>query len=250
MTKTKALIALLLVLLFLFSFHGIAPFKRRVLSFANEIKSEYLRTTTAVRERITLYMHQKEQIEALREELRRLKPVAALSVAFASELNGCLKEMNLSAYRPRLIPVRALSYRDIEDPGKIWLDFPGFEHNRTYGLIFRGYSAGIVREEEGQPLAILQSDKEALFAVEIGKEKIPAVVFGDGKGMVVKYIPLYKHPKVGDEVVTSGKDGLFFEGIKVGRISHIMTRKIYKSARVEPYAKLVDPHFFYAVAVK
>ncbi|OQX74926.1 MAG: hypothetical protein B6D59_00600 [Campylobacteraceae bacterium 4484_4] len=249
MNKKKALWGLFLVLLFLFTLNSITPLQKHLISIANSIKSDYLFLKKSVYDKITLHLHQKSQIEELRREIEKLRPAASLSVAFASKLNGCLKELNLTKYDPRLIPARVLSYERLENPKRLWIAYKTDEHNYSHGLLYRGFSAGIVREKLGQPLAILQTDRSALFSVMIGKEKIPAVIFGNGENMIIKYIPLYKHPKEGDEVYTSGKDGLFFEGIKVGKITKIMTKKIYKSAIVTPYVTIENPHFFYVVDV-
>ncbi len=240
---------LFLILLFLSTLGSIAPLQRHFISIANTLKKEYLSLEKSIHDKISLHIQQKSQIETLRKEVEKLRPAATLSVAFASELNACLKELNLTAYDPKLIPARALSLERLENPKRLWIAYETKDRNYSHGLLYKGFTAGIVREKLGQPLAILQTDKSALFSVIVGKEKIPGVIFGNGKNMIIKYIPLYKQPKVGDEVLTSGRDGLFFEGIKVGKIVKILTRKIYKSAIVVPYVTIENPRFFYVVDV-
>ena len=65
--------------------------------------------------------------------------------------------------------------------------------------------------------------------------------------MIVKFIPMYKQIKVGDEVVTSGMDKIFFYGVKVGKVIEINERGSYKIAVIKTYADLSHPKYFWVV---
>jgi len=74
--------------------------------------------------------------------------------------------------------------------------------------------------------------------------------FGHDNLLEIKYIPNYENPKIGDEVITSGNDNLFYEGIKVGKVIAVEKKDMYKIATLKPYANPKDAQFLYAVEVK
>ena len=53
--------------------------------------------------------------------------------------------------------------------------------------------------------------------------------------------------KEGDEVVTSGLDGIFFSGISVGKVTGVIQESLYKSAAVKPYVNITIPSYLYVV---
>ena len=157
-------------------------------------------------------------------------------------------DKNSTAYEPRVQLVRALSYVNISDYDKVWLDkFNGYDESKIYGLIYQGKSAGIVVNKDGNPLALLQNDPKSIFAVSIGDEKIPGIAHGSKDGITVKFIPQWLSPKEGDEVVTSGLDGIFFSGISVGKVTGVIQESLYKSAAVKPYVNITIPSYLYVV---
>ena len=199
---------------------------------------------------ISTHFNQQEQIKELKEKIKELEPKASLSIAFASKINHLLKETDLTTYHPQLHLVQALGFQHMQNRDRLWIEFPSFQKEKNYGLIYQGFTAGIVREESQQPLAILQSCNESLFSVFIGQKKIQGIAFGSGETIMIKYIPSYENPQIGDEVITSGNDKIFYEGIKVGKVISIKKKDMYKIATVKPYANLKDAHFFYVVEVK
>ena len=130
------------------------------------------------------------------------------------------------------------------------MEFKNFDEKRNYGLISQNRVAGIVSLRYKKPLAILISDPKSIFSVLIGKENIEGVAFGDGEKVLIKYIPSYKNPKIGDEVVTSGFDELFPYGVKVGRVIKVGKKSTYKTAWVKPYILEKKPRYLYAIDIK
>jgi len=241
-------VMLLIVIVLLYRYYE--PIKEKAIAFSVETKSTFTAQKEAIIRSIESHFQQKKQIEDLKAKVAELEPKASLSVAFASKLNHFLKESNLSIDQPELHLIQTLGFQNMQDKNRLWVDFPGFKKEKNYGLIFRGFTAGIIREQEKQPLALLQADKESIFSIFIGKEHIQGVAFGNGKNITVKYIPSYENPLVGDEVITSGSDHIFYEGIKVGTIISVEKKDMYKIATVKPYVDLKQAHFFYAVEVK
>jgi len=224
-----------------------SPFQKYSLLFSNIIKSFVLKIDREIKGTIKEHINQKEQIIALQKRVEELEPKASLSIAVSSRLNSLLSEYHLSNYSPRLHFVQVLSFATLNDPNKLWIEFDKFDLNKTYGLIYRGYAAGILKAKDNQPLAILNASLDTTYSVYIGEDKIIGVIFGNGEDMIIKYIPSYKDPKIGDEVITSGNDNIFYEGIKVGVITKVEIQDMYKIAKVTPYMQVKNPKFFYAV---
>ena len=247
MTKSRFLLLGGVALLFYISVHFSAPVREKVLSLPLHVKTLFLSTVDSFKAKIDTFYQQKQKIAQLEKELASSRKNALLSVAFASKLNHLLEECNLTAYRPHLRPVRALSYVTLGDFGRVWLDFPDYNRSKIYGLLFQGYAAGIVDEENGYPMARLLRNPKMVFSVAIGKKRDLGILFGGKDFLSVKYIPSYADVHLGDEVITSGHDNIFYEGVKVGEVVDIQVYNLYKMAIVKPYALLHDPEFFYAV---
>jgi rod shape-determining protein MreC len=250
MSQKSILSSAFLLLLIALIYKNQALLTQKTLHFSNEIKATFLHQKDTIQSTIQRYFQQAQQIKILQEKVKELEPKASLSVAFASKLNHLLKESDLNVKHPNLHLVEALGYEYIADSTKLWLDFPHFNKKKNYGLIYRGFTAGIIRQKSDLPLAILQSSNKSLFSVFIGEKHIQGVAFGAGKYIDVKYIPNYENPQVGDEVITSGLDEIFYEGIKVGKVIAIEKNDMYTIATLKPYADLKQAHFFYAVEVK
>ncbi len=222
----------------------------KVLNFSNDVKLTFITQKENLLNALSIHFNQKRQIEELQQKIKELEPKASLSVAFASKLNHLLKETDLKTYHPQLYPVQVLGYEHMQDVNRLWIEFPSFKKEKIYGLIYQGFTAGIIRNEAERPLAILQSGKESLFSVFIGKNNIQGIAFGAGETIQIRYIPSYANPQVDDEVITSGNDNIFYEGIKVGRVINVEKKDMYKIATVKPYISLKQAQFFYAVEVK
>jgi len=155
----------------------------------------------------------------------------------------------LTSYNPNLKLSRVISYEELDNPNRVWIEFSDFDKNRSYGLIHKGFTAGVIYTKEDKPLAHMLLDKRVVFSVLVGSNRLLGVAFGNEKNLLIKYIPSDEEIYIGDEVITSGSDNLFYEGIKVGKVISITTKNIYKIATVEPYMKVKKPNFFYVVDV-
>ena len=74
---------------------------------------------------------------------------------------------------------------------------------------------------------------------------IPGIFYG--KINVIKYIPKFKRIKKGDLVITSGLDGVFYEGAKVGIIENVKQTSLYQEAKVKLFYNTLEPNYFYVV---
>lgn len=244
--KSKLKFLLVIIYIVGISFYASDTLKRSFLDFTHTVIGGADAIVAYSKQRFSEHFDQARQIAQLKEENAKLKEDSALLSAFAYELNDLLKDRN-SSFEPSLKRVRALSYAQIGDHSKVWLDFKDFEPSRVYGLISEGKTAGIVINQNERPLAILQNDPKSVFAVYLGENKIPGIAKGNGKNIEVKYIAKWLTPKIGDEVRTSGLDEMFLAGTLVGRVIGLKDENIYITAVVEPAINISIPAYLYVV---
>ena len=218
-----------------------------VVGFNNFILSKYLDTKKTINDKIDEHFSQKKMIVKLRDENRKLEKSALLSIAFAGKLNDLLRDNNMSIYKPSVKLIQAISYSKLNDYNKIWLDFKDFNKSKIYGLLYQGYGVGIVVQKDTHPEGLLLKDPNSIFSVYIGVDKIPGVLQGNTKDILVKYIPLWMSPKIGDEVITSGMDGVFFQGARVGKVAKVMEEESSKTVIVKPYIDLRVPTYLHVI---
>ncbi len=247
MPKNRVFLGLILISTIFISFNYLDPFKNQVLNVSNSIKLFFIEQTYRISNNIKTHFKQENQIEELQKQVEILKPQAELSTIFATKLNQLLDESNLSSFNPKLKLSRVISYEELDNPFRLWLDLPNYDKKSTLGLIYKGVTAGVVYPKNKKALGYIQLDKKVVFSVLIGEDRVLGVLFGNEKNLLIKYIPYHQEINIGDEVITSGSDSLFYEGIKVGKVVDVTLKNIYKTATIEPYMKVKKPNFFYAV---
>ncbi|MBN2817293.1 MAG: rod shape-determining protein MreC [Campylobacterales bacterium] len=213
----------------------------------NSLLGNYVDLKQFVEEKIDEHFFQVSEIEYLREENKQLKQSATLGIAYEQKLNDLLRRESMNEYAPSLELVKSLSYANLNDYYKVWVDYKDFNASRIYGLVHNGNSAGIVVQKDGNPLALLIGDPKSIFSVYVGENNIPGVVYGKKKEVHVRYIPLWMHPEIGDEVITSGMDDMFFKGIKVGVVTAVIEEELSKTAIIRPYVDVEIPAYYYII---
>ena len=96
-------------------------------------------------------------------------------------------------------------------------------------------------------MALLQGDGGCVFSVYIGKSKAPGLIQGEDDKVVVKFIPKWAKINIGDEILTSGLDNIFFADVPVGIVTHISDGDMYQSVEVKPYARISIPAYLHIV---
>lgn len=245
--NSKLKIVFFLVIFVFISLRYGTEARHHIGSINNKILATYVNGKLFLEDKINEHIGQKEEIIKLRAENLELQKSAILSKAFASKLNELLKEHNTKSYTPSVKLVKSVGYSNLNDYGKVWIDYSDFNKSRIYGLLHQGYAAGIVVENDGRPQGLLLSDPKSIFAVYVGSQKMQGVTHGNRKELLVKYISQWLQPQVGDEVVTSGLDGIFFEGVKVGVVTQIIEEESSKTAVVKPYVIESVPAYMHIV---
>jgi rod shape-determining protein MreC len=246
MSKSRVLVAAIIALV-LVAVYTQEYIKGFVLDKTLAIRAFFVENSLNISKIYDKYINQAETIEILREKNRDVEALVYLNSAYKDELDRLSERCRLNPFDPKVEMVRVISYANLRDFSEVWIEFNDFNTSRIYGLIKDGYSNGIVVEKNGFPLAILQTSSSCSFAVLIGKSEIPGIAFGGEKLMSVKFIPPWRSPKEGDEVVTSGLDNVFYKGIKVGKVVGVKSEESYKIATVEPYAKEDVPLYFHII---
>ncbi|MDD5051662.1 MAG: rod shape-determining protein MreC [Sulfuricurvum sp.] len=222
-----------------------SPIIRLSLAF----KSSYLHAIENIQHGIDEHFNQQATIIDLRrknlyyeQELLNLHQVA-------DEYQNILREENSSIKTDaHVVLARTLSYVRFGDTHRVWIEMDHFNPTQVYGLLYRGYAAGIVVANDNRPMALLNGDVKSSYAVNVGTSMAPGIVRGNnGRHLIVEFIPTWIPISVGDEVVTSGLDKIFLSGLKVGKVTSITRAQGYQSAILEPYFYGKNPAYFHVI---
>lgn len=205
------------------------------------VKNFYLDSAQYIKETKEKYFTQVITIEKLQEENKNLRSYKLKYEATKKEVETILENFentNMTTKRVRF--TRVLSYIDFDDYTKVWLDLEK-KDNSILGIISNNYAAGIVINSEGKAKALLNGNEKCNYAIFIGDKKAPGIIHpsNDGHTLLAKFIPIWFDIKEGDEVITSGMDNIFFEGLKVGKVVSIKKMQDIQEAIIIPYAKVL-----------
>ncbi len=247
----KKLFPLLLIFLALFvgALYYASIIQSPLLSFLNVLKISYHNTIESIENTIDKHFFQAQKITKLKERLQKYENNHLVMQQLASEIDDMYKERNSSlATDPRVELVRAISYEKFGNLNRIWLDIPDYNISKIYGLIYKEMVAGIVVSKDAKALALLNSDIKSTYAVYVGDVKAPGIAHGNNdKNLVVNFIPAWFNIKVGDEVITSGLDNIFFKGLKVGYVISISKSQGYQNAVIKQYYNSNEPSYFHII---
>lgn len=245
--KNKIVFILILAFLVVVSLHYGGLIKKNILFINDFIIGKLYDFKEFAGEKISEHFNQAEQIAILKEKNKELERNAILAITLSNELNRLLEDKNSTQYLPNISLARAMSYVQMNDYKKVWLDSIMHTPSGISGVIYKGYTAGIAVNKDGRTMAILQGDEQCSFSVYIGKDKFPGIIQGQNDKIMVKFIPKYAKIEVGDEILTSGLDNIFFAGIPVGVISEVIDEEMYLNAKVKPYIEVNIPVYLYLV---
>jgi len=215
----------------------------------NSLKSFYIQILDTIDTTIQEHFFQAENIRRLHYKLENCKKNTLLLQQYKSELTDLMRHNNANfAIHPHVKLVRSISYEKFGNMNRIWLDVTDYNASKIYGLVYKRYVAGIVIPKENMPLALLNRDQKSSYAVSVGEVKAPGIAHGNnGKNIIVTFIPTWYNINVGDEVVTSGLDNIFFRGLKVGKVLSLTTSEGYQKAVVKPYYNMQELNYFYMI---
>ena len=160
-----------------------------------------------------------------------------------------IEKEKLKKNNNRMKTANVISYVNFNDYSKVFLKTNFSKTEKILSLITEnGYSAGTLMIENNQFVGYLNSNKKSNYAVFIGKQKAPGITHGSvlyDNNILVKYVPLWQKIKKGDEVVTSGMDGIFPKGIKVGVVVNVKRSSKTFDVLIRPYANTYNQNSFF-----
>lgn len=185
-------------------------------------------------------------IERLKAENKRLKQIVGLYEIERLRLNEVLKEnerlrgrLNLRSSSPswKILWARlneVYSQEIILDKGQA----QGLETGRP--VLAADILVGrISRLWPDRAMAILLTNPNFSVGIKLSRSGVEGI--GEGlpleRSLRLKYIPKKSDVKVGDEVVTSGRGGIFPAGLKVGEISEVTSEDygFFLEVKVKPF---------------
>jgi rod shape-determining protein MreC len=239
----------ILIVLFTSAIYYNSSIQSPIISTLNFIKTQYKESISFVQNTIDTHFFQAQEIHNLKEKLEKFEKNHLVMQQLASEINDLYKA-NESPLKtdPKVSLVRAISYEKFGNTNRVWIDIPDYNSSKIYGLIYKEMVAGIVISKHERALALLNRDIKSSYAVFVGKDHAPGIVHGNNDNyLVVKFIPAWYSISVGDEVITSGLDNIFFKGLKVGRVLSITKAQGYQNAVIEQYYNSNDPNYFHLI---
>lgn len=123
--------------------------------------------------------------------------------------------------------------------------------SKIFGLIKDGRTAGIAFYKDNLLLGALNGDPKVSYGVFIGADKNMGILKTDINGkVVVEYINAWSEIKEGDEIITSGLDNIFFEGLGVGVVKKVRQEFSYIVAEVDLYNQNREIGYFWLISVE
>lgn len=234
---------LVLFALLIIGIFQIPVVKKYTLESANSLKNSFSSFVTSVKETYNEYIEQKNTLQNLLEENKYLKnEIQKIAVKYATCKDlKYFKKIKI----PNVVFTQVISYAALPDFTQIYINYDK-PFTIPRGLVYNNLAAGIaIKNYSNYSLALLNSNEKTSYTVYIGKNKIPGIFYG--KINTVKYIPKFKPVKIGDIVITSGLDGVFYQGALVGKVVEVVEKKLYQEAKIKLFYNDLNPEFFYVV---
>lgn len=213
----------------------------------NGIKQFYVDTVLSIQNKTEKYFNQTIKIETLQKENEELKNYKLQYLNSKNKLESLFETLDAPNSTTEQIKfARVLSYIDFDNFTKVWLDLEK-KDTSILGIISQEFAAGIVVNQDGKAKALLNGNEKCNYSIFIGENKAPGIIHAskDRQNLVAKFIPIWFDIKEGDEVITSGMDNIFFEGLKVGRVISIKKLQDIQEATIAPYAKVLKQKSFF-----
>lgn len=243
----KFLFALLFLGISLAYIFNIDKTLSKTLNPFESIKNFYIDVALAINTNIDKYFSQVEHIETLQTQNNELRSYKLLYKTTKNNLDSILKTIQAPNSTTEEIKfTKVLSYINFDDFTKVWIDLEK-KDDSILGIISDEYAAGIVVNQDGRAKALLNGNEKANYSVFIGEDEAPGIIHAskEGNHLLAKFIPIWYKIKKGDEVITSGMDNIFFEGLKVGKVISIKKKQDIQEATIKPYANVLKQKSFF-----
>jgi len=249
-TRIVVIILLLLVLTVLLTRND-DRIAGTLLNTINPVKQSYKKFTQGIEDKSHSYIFQKETIEKLSRENRILRKRLLEQMHYIDQVENVYTVLPDLAKLPvhNISIAETISYVKLNSFSQIILTKPkGLAEKKIYGLIQGTVVAGVATMKNNQLYGYLTSDDTCRFSVFVGKNKAPGIAIGIKRDkMEVRFIPKWHNVQVGDKVVTSGLDKIFFANVPVGIVTKVEVQSAYTVAYIKPYNNVLHPKTFFVV---
>jgi rod shape-determining protein MreC len=250
MNKNSLLMLVFIVSVFLLSYKLSGHIQNFFLNVADSIKMGYINSYESLEDSLQKHFNQKESIELLTKANEKLRKQRIVYKYYKNELDNLSSSIGIKPdTNVTLKAARTISYVTMGDYKKIWLNFEPKSEKKIYGVLQNDAAAGVLIPEDGRSLVLLNGNKKCSYSVFIGDKKAPGIISGgdDKDNLIVNYIPSWITIKIGDKVITSGLDNIFFEGIDVGKVIKVENEDGYQKAIIDPKADILHPGYFWVI---
>ena len=250
--KTRLIvIAILLLILTVLVSRNDDRITDTILGVINPIKQSYKNLTQNIENKSSSYIFQKESIQRLSRENRILRKRLLEQMHYIEQVENIynvLPDLSHLAV-PSISIIETISYVKLNSFSQVILSKPkGLVEGKLYGMIQGRVVAGTAQVHSNQLYGYLTSDNKCRFSVFIGKSKAPGIALGHERHeMIVKFIPKWHNVQVGEKVITSGLDNIFFADIPVGIVTKVEVQNSYTVAYIKTYSDIFHPKTFFLI---
>ncbi|WP_305860957.1 rod shape-determining protein MreC [Helicobacter pylori] len=197
---------------------------------SDRIKNALMSAKNSLLDNVQAYFFQAQNIKEFQKERLILEALKLENADLKERLNSVypLENPKIMTYTPTFMT----SFISLEDTRSVSLNpIVNLEENKIYGLVSHNQAIGIAVLEKGRLNGFLNAHKRCAYSVMVGKNQVLGFIGSNFRQeLVVDFIVPSAEINIGDQVLTSGLDGIFGAGVFVGEVSSIEDHYTYKSA--------------------
>ncbi|PUD64404.1 rod shape-determining protein MreC [Helicobacter pylori] len=196
---------------------------------SDRVKNALMSAKNSLLDNVQAYFFQAQNIKEFQKERLILEALKLENADLKERLNSIYPLEN-----PKMTytPTFMTSFISLEDTHSVSLKpIVNLEENKIYGLVSHNQAIGIAVLEKGRLNGFLNAHKRCAYSVMVGKNQVLGFIGTNFKQeLIVDFIVPSAEINIGDQVLTSGLDGIFGAGVFVGEVSSIEDHYTYKSA--------------------
>ena len=201
-------------------------------------------TLTTFWKRYVYLLHVEEDNTLLKKKVASLEEELAYEKE-ASEQNKRLRallQLDIPQYTKIFAEVCAVRFGPLAIADTLLINKGSVDSIQMYApvLISTGLVGRIIRLSKHNAVVLPITAPDSKLAVITSESRVSGIVVGRGGGKELQmlYVPRSVTISIGEEIVTSGVDGIFPKGIPVGVISSVEEEDLFHVIRVKPFINI------------
>lgn len=172
------------------------------------------------------FFYLREENEKLKEQLYHVILQQKSSYELIEENKRLKNLLNLKETKKEIVTIAKVIQRGSNKFFKtIWID-KGNNHGVKKDMVvitLNGLIGKVIFTSANFSEVLLLTDSNFSVAVRVERTRLEGIVSGTGANnlCILRYVPLEEDVIIGDSLITSGMDGIFPQGIKVGVVGKI-----------------------------